>query len=133
MNWKTSSWIRPVLLTLLLLLGAPAALANQGPPVEVSSSVSYQLVARWDAERLNRILVPDTPSFAGINVFYTPARHAVDLYRISYDSVIPERGNKPTRASGLLAIPDTEKRSWPMVSYQHGTVYGHNEVGCRKL
>jgi pimeloyl-ACP methyl ester carboxylesterase len=94
----------------------------------VSAGIEYELLGRWDVERLNKILTRDTPAFAGITVAYTPARNAVRLYRITYPSVIPEMGNKPTRASGLLAIPDTEGKSFPMVSYQHGTVYGHNEV-----
>ncbi len=37
----------------------------------------------------------------------TPIR----LYRVTYSSVVPERGNKPTVASGLLAIP--ERRAAP--------------------
>ena len=38
---------------------------------------------------------------------YTPARNAVQLYRVTYPSVVPERGNRPTVATGLLAVPDT--------------------------
>ena len=47
---------------------------------------------------------------------------------MTYSSVIPERGNKPTIASGLLAIPEDSGTSLPLVSYQHGTVYGKQEV-----
>ncbi|MFX9069611.1 hypothetical protein ABTN30_20090, partial [Acinetobacter baumannii] len=35
---------------------------------------------------------------------------------------------KPTMASGLVAVPDTGGGSFPMVSYQHGTVYGKQQV-----
>ncbi len=97
-------------------------------PVRVSSGVQYELIGRWDADRLNRILSVDTPAFAGIPVAYTPARNAVRLYRVTYPSVIPEQGNKPTLASGLVAVPDTAGTAFPMVSYQHGTVYGRREV-----
>ena len=85
-------------------------------------------IGGWDADQLNKILQVDTPAFAGIPVTYSPARNAVRLYRVTYSSVIPERGNKPTVASGLLAVPDIEGTSFPMVSYQHGTVYGKQEV-----
>jgi pimeloyl-ACP methyl ester carboxylesterase len=54
--------------------------------------------------------------------------NAVRLYRVSYPSVIPERGNRPITATGLLAVPDTAATTFPMLSYQHGTVYGKQEV-----
>ena len=59
---------------------------------------------------------------------YTPARNAVKMYRVTYPSVIPERNNRPTVASGLIAIPETTVKSMPMVSYQHGTVLGKHWV-----
>jgi hypothetical protein len=48
-----------------------------------------------------------TTKFAGLAVRYTPARNAINPYRVVYPSVISELGNKPILASGLLAIPDT--------------------------
>jgi pimeloyl-ACP methyl ester carboxylesterase len=115
------------LLPLLLLPGMAAAQSAPGP-VGVPPGVQYELLARWDVDRLDRILTTDTPAFAGIPVAYTPARNPVRLYRITYPSVIPERGNRPTVATGLLAVPDTGGTSFPMISYQHGTVYGKHEV-----
>jgi len=119
---------RIVIFGALLALFIPPARAQRTPPVQVASGVSYELLARWDVERLNRILQIDTPRFAGTRVSYTPARNAVRLYRVSYNSVVPELANKPIVASGLLAIPDGRSSSFPMVSYQHGTVYGRHEV-----
>lgn len=118
------------LLALLLGVVAPAvpALAQPTPPVAATSGVQYELIDRWDVERLNRILQADMPTFAGIPVSFTPARNAVRLYRVTYPSVVPERGNKPIAASGLVAVPDTQAISFPVVSYQHGTVYGKKEV-----
>ena len=104
------------------------SLAQDRGQVTVAADIKYEFLARWDIERLNRILQVDTPRFAGIPVTYTPARNAVRLYRITYPSVIPERGNRPTVATGLIAIPDTAAARFPMVSYQHGTVYGKREV-----
>ncbi|WP_256988395.1 alpha/beta hydrolase family protein [Bordetella genomosp. 9] len=94
----------------------------------LAAGVRYQFLQRWDIERLNRILQVDTPEFAAIPATYTPARNAVLLYRVSYPSVIPEKGNLPTMASGLIAVPDIPAASLPMVSYQHGTVYGKQQV-----
>lgn len=112
----------------LLVLSLSATLAQAGS-VRVASGVQYELIGRWDADKLNHILTVDTPAFAGIPVTYTPARTAVRLYRVTYPSVIPERGNKPTVASGLVAVPDeTNASGFPLVSYQHGTVYGKQQV-----
>lgn len=113
-----------------LSTGSPgrAQPAQPAGPIQVSSGVRYELLARWDVDRLNKILTEEMPVFAGIPVNYTPARNAVKLYRVSYPSVVPERGNKPIVASGLLAIPDTAEAAFPMVSYQHGTVYGKQQV-----
>jgi pimeloyl-ACP methyl ester carboxylesterase len=102
--------------------------AEDSKPVQVTSGVSYEFIGRWDVDKLNQILKTDTPKFFGVDITYTPARNAVKLYRVTYASVIPERGNKPTVASGLLAIPDIAGASFPMVSYQHGTVYGKQQV-----
>jgi pimeloyl-ACP methyl ester carboxylesterase len=116
-----------MLLSLTLIAASPASAQDKGP-TRVSSGVSYEFVARWDTDKLNQILTVDTPKFLGIPVTYTPARNAVRLYRVTYASIVPERGNKPIVASGLIAIPDTKDASFPMVSYQHGTVYGKQEV-----
>lgn len=110
------------------LLGIMPALAQTTGPVAAASGVTYEFLARWDVDKLNRILTTDTPAFAGIPVSYTPARNAVKLYRVRYPSVVPERGNQPTVATGLVAVPDTGGTSFPMVSYQHGTVYGKQQV-----
>ncbi|MEN5159375.1 alpha/beta hydrolase family protein [Achromobacter spanius] len=114
--------------------GGPAQAAKPDPKVQptesavLTSGVRYEFLARWDTERLNRILQTDIPSFAGTRATYTAARNAVNLYRVSYASVIPERGNLPTIATGLVAVPDTSQLALPIVSYQHGTVYGKHEV-----
>ena len=120
--------IRLTFVILLLAIKLPAAVAASNQPIQVNSGIQYEYLARWDVDQLNKILNTDTPSFAGITVAYTPARNAVRLYRITYNSVIPELGNKPTITSGLIAIPDTDGKSFPTVSYQHGTVYGRHEV-----
>jgi pimeloyl-ACP methyl ester carboxylesterase len=45
--------------------------------------------------------------------------------------VIPEWDNAPTVSGGLLAIPDDGLTSHPLVSYQHGTVFGLDQVPSR--
>jgi pimeloyl-ACP methyl ester carboxylesterase len=121
-----------LLLVVALAFGAGSvhgsAFAQERGAVRVTSDVEYVLLGRWDVDRLNRILQTDMPKFAGITVKYSAARNAVKLYRVTYSSVVPERGNKPITASGLIAVPDIASRPFPVVSYQHGTVYGKHEV-----
>ncbi|MFC0229317.1 alpha/beta hydrolase family protein [Serratia aquatilis] len=117
-----------LLFSCFMLLSISPSQAQEATPTAVVSGVKFELIGRWDQEKLNQILQKDIPQFAGVSVEYTPATNAVRLYRITYPSVIPERGNKPTVATGLLAIPDVDGKSFPMVSYQHGTVYGKQQV-----
>lgn len=111
----------------MALASAPRAQAGDGE-VEVASGVSYQAIGEWDIARLDHILAVDTPAFAGIDTAYSPARNAVRLYRIRYPSMVPEQGNRPILASGLLAVPVVDATALPLVSYQHGTVYGRQQV-----
>lgn len=113
---------------LLIMCAALPVSAQEHGAVRVSPGVQYEFIGRWDAQRLNRILQVDTPAFAGVPVTYTPARHAVRLYRVTYDSVVPERSNRPITATGLIAVPDAPGSAFPLLSYQHGTVYGKQEV-----
>jgi len=122
-------------LRLLLVAGmlaassmVPALAAPDTQVKTVAGDTRYQWVGRWDVAKLNQILSTDTPEFAGVKVNYTPARQAVNLYRITYSSVVPEKGNRPIQASGLLALPDVAPTTLPLVSYQHGTVYGRQQV-----
>ncbi|WP_208995894.1 alpha/beta hydrolase family protein [Pannonibacter tanglangensis] len=109
--------------------GAVAAdTAASAAPVAIGGGISYQLIGRWDVDKLNQILTKDTPAFAGITETYTPATNAVRLYRVTYPSVIPERNSRPTVATGLVAVPEIAATALPLVSYQHGTVYGKQEV-----
>lgn len=111
------------------LVSTPAPTwAQDSTPVQVTSGVSYQYIGRWDVDKLNQVLTGLTPKFFGVNVHYTPATNAVKLYRVTYNSVVPEQNNRPIVASGLLAIPDISGSSFPMMSYQHGTVYERQQV-----
>lgn len=113
----------------LLIGGSPAAaLADDAAATSIPGGVSYALIGSWDAARLNAILDTDTPAFTGVSADYTPATNGVRLYRVTYPSVVPEQNNRPIVATGLVAVPDTAAGTLPLVSYQHGTVYGKEEV-----
>lgn len=104
------------------------ARAQQTAPIQIASGVQYEFIGRWDTDKLNEVLTHDTPKFFDVSVNYTAAKNAVKLYRVTYSSVVPERGNLPIVATGLVAVPDIAGTSFPMVSYQHGTVYEKTQV-----
>lgn len=121
------------LLAILILSTLASALTttpalSQPQPTVVNAGVSYEFLTRWDIAKLNHILNHDSPQFSATATTYTPARNAVKLYRVTYTTVVPELGNKPTIATGLIAIPDVNSSEFPLVSYQHGTVYGKEHV-----
>ena len=90
--------------------------------------VQYEPLATYDVDRLNKILTTELAEFSDFKITYPPAKNAVQLYRVTYPSVVPELGNKPTTASGLIAVPVDASGKLPVVSYQHGSVFGKDEV-----
>lgn len=58
------------------------------------------------------------------------AKNAVDLYTVRYTTTSPDLGNDERfTVSGLLALPKMkDPSSVPLISYQHGTVWGRYEV-----
>jgi Prolyl oligopeptidase family len=139
-----SNKVKRVINFLLLLLvfssckqeKQPAATNDIEGFVAVSDDVSYQLIGTYDTNRLKSILDAELDQFlygAGMSSaefksgFNKPI-FGMKLYRIRYKSVVPEWNNKPTISSGLLAIPEATTDSFPMISYQHGTVFERTSV-----
>lgn len=120
----------------LVLSTTGAATAQTQAPQHVSADVAYEFIGHWNKDRLNQILSKDFPAFSGVPVSYGEARTGVKLYKVRYRSTVPEQSNRSIAASGLVAIPDAPlstadaagNKPAPMLSYQHGTVYGKMEV-----
>jgi len=68
--------------------------------------VTCELIGTYDVARLNKVLTTELAEFSDYPAKILTATNAVRLYRIVYPSVVPEQNNRPTKASGLLAIPD---------------------------
>jgi len=118
---------RFVLALVVLLTGVSLpALAASLPPVQ--PSVRYEHIGDYTVERLNTILTKELAAFSTFKISYPPAKNAVSLYKVLYETVIPELGNKPTTASGLIAVPQVAQKTLPVVSYQHGTVFTKTAV-----
>ncbi len=112
---------------ILIVIGT-LSLARGADDHAVSSGVKYELIGSYSVDRLNQILTSELKEFSAYPTSYPPAHYAVKLYRVTYPSVIPEQYNRPTTASGLLAVPESGLDTMPVVSYQHGTVFSKTEV-----
>ena len=97
----------------------------------VSSGVRYTHLGDYSVERLNTILSTEVATFSSFKIQYPQAANGVSLYKVQYATVIPEQGNKPTLASGLVAVPKMAQKKLPVVSYQHGTVFTRTAVPSR--
>jgi pimeloyl-ACP methyl ester carboxylesterase len=105
----------------------------------VKSSVRYRKIGVYDKARLATIVATDLDAFLAGSTMkrsefkgtFAAPRHAITLYEVQFDSVIPEWENEPTVSSGLLAIPDDGGTFHPLLSYQHGTVFGLDQVPSR--
>lgn len=115
----------------------PASPSSAQTPgyTRVGPGIEYRLIGTYDVARLDRILGAELDEFMASSTMPTefrgkfpPARFGVKLYKVRYASVVPEWNNRPTIASGLVAVPDDGAKTLPVVSYQHGTVFDRSYV-----
>lgn len=106
-------------------------------PLANAKNAQFTYLRSISIEELNLILseerdefMKEAPPPSGYKVpAVSRASNGVDLYTVDYDSEVPEQGRRPVRVTGLLAVPQTLKKSGlPLISYQHGTVFGKYEV-----
>lgn len=100
-------------------------------PATPGKLVSSDSIKTYDSQAFEQIRSVDLDNF-----FYQSTMTAGDfrggfpttyknvtLYRIAYESVIPEWNNQKVMAYGLVAIPEGATNGTPIVSYQHGTAF----------
>ncbi|MCB0039621.1 MAG: hypothetical protein KDE23_08070 [Caldilinea sp.] len=92
------------------------------------NGITVESIGAYSVERLNEILTTELAEFSDFAISFPPAKNGVKLYRVTYPSVIPEKKNRPTVASGLIALPDVDDKTLPVAMYQHGSVFGKDEV-----
>ncbi|MCB0053014.1 MAG: hypothetical protein KDE24_26120, partial [Caldilinea sp.] len=92
------------------------------------NGITVESIGAYSVERLNEILTTELAEFSDFAISFPPAKNGVKLYRVTYPSVIPEKKNRPTVASGLIALPDVDEKTLPVAMYQHGSVFGKDEV-----
>lgn len=113
---------------LIIACSAGAAENVASPFKEVNTGVKYQFIGQYSVERLNKILTSELAEFSSFPMKYPAAKNPVNLYKVIYNTVVPEDNNRPVQVSGLIAIPEVDSKTLPVVSYQHGTVFARDEV-----
>lgn len=109
-------------------------IASSIPRASLAQNAKFTLLRTVSVHDLNQVLDHERDQFIkaedsrpGPEYKKPPApiaTNAVDIYRVTYETTIPEQGNKRVLVSGLMALPRVADRSKiPLISYQHGTVY----------
>jgi len=96
----------------------------------------YEYLGERSQQELNAVLREERDDFnppddnaakeywkAYRNPDYPDVTNDVDLYRVAYRSTVPEQGNRPTVAYGIVAIPKGTTGPLPLLSVQHGTLW----------
>lgn len=122
----------------LAIAGVLASCASEQPltPSEPGSLVRVDSVGHYDVARIQAIIDIGLPLFftdgsmkaSDFSADLARPQQGVKLYKVTYNSVIPEKGNQPVTAYGLVAIPDSVKPGAPIISYQHGTIFDRSWV-----
>lgn len=105
-------------------------------PVNDAKLVKAELIGVWDADKLNRIVNAELEEFlqgsplpfATFQGRFATPKFKVQLYKLTYRSIVPELGGREIEATGLVALPETSEQRLPLLSYQHGTVFEKNQI-----
>jgi hypothetical protein len=120
----------------LAFISAGLSLHAQTQKIAKGQLIKSEQIAVYDQEKLLKIVNEELSQF--LNNASMPfeayqgrlsdPKNKLTLYKLTYQTAVPEQNNRPTVATGLIAIPDVVKEDMPMISYQHGTVFGKEDV-----
>ena len=109
-------------------IGHAQSSSSSQQPEPLLPSPKFREIGLWGLDQINHIIQSKIPAFSGIQLSNLSARYPVRLYVVEYSSTFPEQNNRPLRLSGLMAIPETGEKQFPIVSYQHGTTFFRHEA-----
>ena len=141
----TSLALKPLTLKLVFLLVLQVSFLSscknktdneKSASVQNGKLISADTIAVFDTTRLNRILNEEleaflstsTEPFTSFKGKYQAPTSSVTLYKLTYQSTVPDKNNEPAVTTGIIAIPSKLADGNPMLSYQHGTVLSKKEV-----
>ncbi|HOT77040.1 MAG TPA: alpha/beta fold hydrolase [Candidatus Wallbacteria bacterium] len=106
-------------------LSSPRAFARDAHFDKCAYLLSAELIAQKSRDDIKNFLVknkiPQTQTDEILNAGNETPVNKISYYKLKY-SAVDESGN-PYGACGLLAIPDARLKQYPLVSYQHGTIF----------
>jgi hypothetical protein len=122
--------------TLLALISVSLSLHAQTQKNAKGQLIKSEQIAVFDQDKLTKIVndelrqfLNSAPiSFDAYQGRFSDPKNKLTLYKLTYQTSIPEQNNRATMATGLIAIPDVVNEGMPMISYQHGTVFGKEDV-----
>lgn len=120
--------MRFILAFIGLVLASTSAFAENAVFTYLRTVPAAELNRMLDQERAG-FIAGMTPGAGYELPPVSTAANDVELYAVRYDSHVPEQGNRKVSATGLVALPVLKDRArLPLISYQHGTVFGKYEV-----
>ena len=133
------STLTPLLLTLALIGTLATGCGSESTPLspaEPGKLISHDSIKTYDSQAFERIRTVDLENFffrstmtaSDFRGGFPTTYKNVALYRIAYESVIPELNNQKVIAYGLVAIPEGATTGTPILSYQHGAIFEKGAV-----
>ncbi len=140
MMTRSTSGARSVVisLTLAVVTAFTIGCGSESAPLTPASPgklISHDSIKTYDSQVFEQIRTVDLENFffkatmtaSDFRSGFPTTYKNVALYRIAYESVIPEWNNQKVMAYGLVAIPEGATSGTPILSYQHGTTFDKNE------
>lgn len=124
------------LLFALLFLSTISWSQDVKPSILNGATVQYQYLRTYNLNKMDSICSFELDEFLGGSTMpssefkgkFDKPKYAVKLYKVTYRTHVPEWGELPVFATGLMAVPVSNKDSMPIISYQHGTVFSKTAV-----
>jgi len=109
---------------------------QESPRMDNSRLIAAEKIGVWDRDKLSRIVDAELQEFLqGASIpfehyrgKFAEPKFRVQLYKLTFRSIVPEDANREIESTGLVAIPETDQVQLPLLSYQHGTVFGKFQV-----
>lgn len=126
-------------LTLALIAAFAVGCGSESTPLTPATPgklIGHDSIKTYDSQAFERIRTVDLENFffrstmtaADFRSGFPTTYKNVTLYRVAYESVIPELNNQKVIAYGLVAIPEGATSGTPILSYQHGTTFDKDEA-----
>lgn len=105
-------------------------------PVDPGLLISHELITTYDTPDFEIIKTIELDTFlkgagmsaSGFRTGLPTTFKKVAIYRVAYETMIPELNNKKVLAYGLVAIPEGATDGSPLLSYQHGSEFSKEEA-----